>query len=139
MSEIIKNLYISDKHHVPFLQTDYDLIVNCTPDIPFPIIHKSAIRIPVYDHPTFAEDMYMEIKKKNVLETIHSHLQRDNTVLVHCHAGMQRSCAVVACYLVKYHKYLPDQAINYIKERRPVAFLGGVNFRETIEAFQKDN
>ena len=133
MSEILQNLYISDKHHVPFLQSDYDLIVNCTPDIPFPLIHNSIIRIPVYDHPLHAEKMYLAIQKTRVLESIHLHLQKGQTVLVHCHAGMQRSCAVVACYLVKYHGYTPERAINYIKGKRHVAFLNGVNFRETIE------
>jgi protein tyrosine/serine phosphatase len=133
MSEIITNLYISDKHHVPVFHTDYDLIVNCTPDIPFPIIHKSIIRIPVYDDPSYAQKMLLIIKQKQVLETIHKHLWEGKTVLVHCHAGMQRSCAVVACYLVKYHDLTPDEAILYIKKRRPIAFMGNVNFKETID------
>ena len=133
MSKIITNLYISDKHHVPTFHTDYDLIVNCTPDIPFPLMHNSIIRIPVYDHPSHAGKMHDIIKKKQVLETIHKHLWEGKTVLVHCHAGIQRSCAVVACYLVKYHGLTPDEAIAYIKKRRPIAFVTGVNFRETIE------
>ena len=108
-------------------------IVNCTPDIPFPLMHNSIIRIPVYDHPSHAQKMHDLIKKKQVLETVHKHLWEGKTVLVHCHAGIQRSCAVVACYLVKYHGLTPDEAIAHIKKRRPIAFVTGVNFRETIE------
>ena len=138
MSEIIKNIYISDKHHVPLFNTDYDLIVNCTPDIPFPFIHNSIIRIPVYDHPSQNKKMHDLIKENQVLETIHSHLWKGQKMLVHCHAGIQRSCAVVACYLVKYHGLKSDEAIEYIKKRRPIAFVNGVNFRETIETIEKE-
>jgi protein-tyrosine phosphatase len=134
MSEIINNLYISSKNHVPFLVSNYDLIVNCTPDIPFPLMCKATIRIPVHDHPSYAQKMLRIIRDVHVLEAIHAHLQEGKTVLVHCRAGIQRSCAVVACYLVKYHGLTPDQAIAYIKAQRPIAFLTGVNFRETIEA-----
>jgi hypothetical protein len=134
MSEIIPNLYISDRSHVPFLYTDYDLIINCTPDIPFPLFSNSTIRIPVYDHPRYAEKMYSEIKRTRVLEYMHKFLGTNHTVLVHCHAGIQRSCAVVACYLVEYHGLTPTEAIEHIKEKRPVAFITGVNFRETIDS-----
>jgi protein-tyrosine phosphatase len=56
-------------------------------------------------------------------------------VLVHCFAGMQRSCAVVACYLIKYYNITPLDAINFIKKKRNVAFFGGVNFMRTLEMF----
>lgn len=134
MSEIIDNLYISDRKHVPFLVSNYDLIVNCTPDIPFPLMCGATIRIPVHDHPSYAQKMLQIIRDVHVLEAIHSHLREGKTVLVHCRAGIQRSCAVVACYLVKYHGLTPVQAISYIKVQRPIAFFNGVNFRETIEA-----
>ena len=133
MSEIIDNLYISDRKHVTFWVSNYDLIVNCTPDIPFPLLCRATIRIPVRDHPSHAKKMLQIIRETHVLEAIHAHLQEGKTVLVHCHAGIQRSCAVVACYLVKYHGLTPDQAIAYIKVQRPIAFFNGVNFRETIE------
>jgi protein-tyrosine phosphatase len=49
--------------------------------------------------------------------------------------GMQRSCAVVACYLIKYHGMDPIQAIDYIKSKRPFAFFGQVNFIDAINRF----
>lgn len=138
MSQIIPNLYISDKQHVPIFNSDYDLIVNCTPDIPFPIFCNSTIRIPVYDHPSHAKKMYSLIKQTYVLESMHKHLHAGKTVLVHCHAGIQRSCAVVACYLVKYYKIQPEQAIALIQRKRPIAFYKNVNFIETIETVYSD-
>jgi hypothetical protein len=47
---------------------------------------------------------------------------------------MQRSCAVVACYLVKHEIMTPDESVAFIKMKRPIAFEGGVNFIETIMA-----
>jgi hypothetical protein len=122
MSEIFSNLYISDKQHVPIFKSDYDLIVNCTPDIPFPIFCNLTIRIPVHDHPSYAKKMYSLIKQTYVLESIHKHLRAGKTVLVHCRAGVQRSCAVVACYLVKYCGMTVDHAISLIRHKRPIAF-----------------
>lgn len=51
---------------------------------------------------------------------------------------MQRSCALCACYLIKYHKMKPIEAINYIKSKRPIAFFGNVNLLSTIEQFYKE-
>jgi protein-tyrosine phosphatase len=48
---------------------------------------------------------------------------------------MQRSCALVACYLIKYHNMKPIDAINYIKSKRRIAFFGNVNLLSTIEQF----
>jgi protein-tyrosine phosphatase len=63
-------------------------------------------------------------------------MKKEN-VLVHCFAGAQRSCATMACYLMKYHNATPEQAIDYIKSQRAVAFFGNVNFVNAIEEFYK--
>ncbi len=134
MSEILPNLYISDINHVSIFYSNYDLIVNCTTNIPFPVIHNETIRIPVNDDPSYAEKLYQIIKDKKVLQRIHQCLLSNRKVLVHCFAGMQRSCAVVACYLVKHEIMTPDESVAFIKMKRPIAFEGGVNFIETIRA-----
>ena len=61
------------------------------------------------------------------------YIRNKRSVLVHCSMGIQRSCALVACYLVKYNGWTPTEAINYIKSKRPIAFFGNINFLETIE------
>ena len=37
------------------------------------------------------------------------------SVLIHCHAGMQRSAAVLACYLIRFYKMTPEDAVNQPK------------------------
>jgi protein-tyrosine phosphatase len=51
-------------------------------------------------------------------------------------AGMQRSAAVVAIYLVAKYRCTTDEAIAYIKSKRPVAFLGNTNFYKSIKGFE---
>lgn len=40
-------------------------------------------------------------------------------ILVHCFAGKSRSASLVIYYLMKKYKYTMDEALNYLKERRP--------------------
>ncbi len=61
-----------------------------------------------------------------------------HTILVHCHAGMQRSAAFVAMFLIFLTRCKPDEAIAFIKSRRPIAFLHSVNFYESIVGFHAD-
>jgi protein-tyrosine phosphatase len=58
-------------------------------------------------------------------------------VVVHCHAGQQRSAAVMAAYLMWTRKMSLEQSVSYIKLCKPDAFLYGVNFREALEKWAK--
>lgn len=116
---------------------EFKLIVNCTTDILFPSQNMSmaspeCIRIPVHDTPDECDKMTKYMMETNVLEKMYEYICRGESVLVHCYAGMQRSCALVACYLIKYYKVTPAVAMDHIKRNRPVAFFGGANFMKTI-------
>jgi protein-tyrosine phosphatase len=116
----------------------YDMIVNCTCDIEFPSNYKGqCIRIPIADTDLESDSLILLaiLEHKQVLEKINSFIKNKRPVLVHCLMGKQRSCAVVACYLIKYHNMTPQEAIGYIKLKRPIAFLGNVNFLFAIEKF----
>jgi len=131
--EIIQNLYVGGEIASVKYGDQFDVIINCTPDVPFPPNCKKGFRIPVHDDPSMTEYMYQILKQYNVLEFINKEISAESRVLVHCHQGMQRSCAVIACYLIRYNNGLsPDNAIEYVKKRRPIAFYTGVNFRDTI-------
>ena len=91
------------------------------------------INLPVHDSPDECDKLLSLIHDSQVLEKMHLALQEKKPVLVHCFAGMQRSCALVACYLIKYNNMTPYEAIDYIKLKRPVAFFGQVNFMKTLK------
>ena len=115
----------------------FSMIINCTrnSDIPFPKNHRNCIRIPIDDDPSESAKMLSYIYDTQVMELMHNSIIKKEAVLVHCFAGMQRSCALVACYLMQYYNITPIEAIDYIKEKRPIAFWGNVNLLTTIEQF----
>jgi protein-tyrosine phosphatase len=97
------------------------------------------IHLPVDDSPDECHTLLDLIYKTEVLEKMHTILTTTNKyVLVHCFAGMQRSCALVACYLIKYYTMTPEEAIEYIKSERPIAFFGQVNFMKMITMFYQN-
>ena len=98
---------------------------------------EKYINLPVNDSPDECDNLLKLIKEFGVLEKMHIELQQNKPILVHCFAGMQRSCALVACYLIKYHNFTPYDAIEFIKSKRPIAFFGRVNFMETLENIKK--
>ena len=58
-------------------------------------------------------------------------------ILVHCHAGMQRSPAVVAMFLMVLYRMGMDQAKAYIKQRRPIVFFPSANFEASMRGFER--
>lgn len=118
----------------------FALIVNCTKTIEFPEKTQSTqifLRIPVNDDPTEGDSLLRFITATQVLEKIHYCRVTFRQVLVHCHAGMQRSCAIVACYLMKYYKMNVQEAMAYIKKHRPIAFYHGATFMNAMTKFHK--
>lgn len=133
--EIINHLYVGSLNSFE-TKNDFSLIVNCTKNEKISGQNNiNFIRIPINDDPYESDKMLMLINELSVIDIIHKTLLNNNDVLIHCSAGMQRSCALCACYLIKYHKMKPLEAIDYIKSKRPVAFFGNVNLLSTIEQF----
>ena len=133
--ETIKNLFIGNKLSADSHSEKFSLVVNCSKDIPFSNKCKEGIRIPVNDNGEDINALLNYMLNTNALEQIHNKITNNEPVLVHCFAGMQRSCAVVACYLIKYRNATPQQAIDFIKSKRRVAFFGQVNFMNALTQF----
>ena len=60
-------------------------------------------------------------------------------VLMHCVEGKERSCAVVAAYLMASQAMTVAKAKDFIIQKRPEAFDGGarVNFAPALERWEK--
>lgn len=58
-----------------------------------------------------------------------------NNILVHCMAGISRSVSVVAYYLMKKYNIPYDQAYNYIKNIRSIAYPND-SFRTQLTDYQ---
>lgn len=64
----------------------------------------------------------------------------DGNILVHCYAGRQRSAILIAAYLVYKYKMTPDEAYDYILDKRPEAFHYGksYNFHKSLIQYYND-
>ena len=133
-NEIMENLYLGSKQALTFHENFY-MIVNCTNDVGFPINCSECIRIGVNDDPYECRKLIQTVLETRVLEKIHMVRMNKKPVLVHCFAGMQRSCAIIGLYLIKYFDFTPDQCIQFIRTKRPVAFFGGANFFRALEYY----
>lgn len=149
-TEIIPGLYLGNE--AAARETCYDLILNITDNRLTEIFHKNARkRFPVSDPGPYSklneknwqeqnQRMY-EILNTGILELINYKLQQNQIVLVHCHAGAQRSASVVLSFLVKYTDLQYYDAVNFIIAKRPVVFYGGLsmNFRPAVEKYLHEN
>jgi protein-tyrosine phosphatase len=145
MQPIKKPTYIPPFHQIlPYLYIGgvdalntaslFQCIVNCTRHIPLEQ-HIPSVRIPVHEDPNETANLMEAVETTKVLETIHTARMNQQHVLVHCHAGMQRSCTVVAFYLMKYHQMTPAEVFRFLPTKRPIAFLPQPTFQKAIYRF----
>ena len=133
-NETVPNLYIGNYHAAEYTSR-FDVIVNCTRDIPFSNGSDiEYIRLPIHDDPSESKRL-LELAPA-ILVKIHEAIGKRKRVLVHCYAGMQRSCTLVAMYIMKYYpKIGPSATMKYIQENRPVAFKPTPTFAEALQTF----
>lgn len=110
-------------------------VFNCTKDIPFVQSIQRKYRVPVDDNLQPEEIRNLELWSYEIVFKITREFQTGQPILIHCAAGMQRSAACMAMFLIASRNMSPNQAISYIKERRPIAFHPSANFRESMESF----
>jgi protein-tyrosine phosphatase len=116
-------------------------VFNCTKDIPFEPTIRRQYRVPVDDNLQEAEIRNLELWSYEIVYKLMAEHRRasteDTAVLVHCAAGMQRSAASVAMYLIATRGMTTDQAIEYIRTKRSIAFRPSANFEKSMRGFEK--
>ena len=115
-------------------------VFNCTKDIPFDSSIPRQYRVPVDDSLQEPDIRNLELWSYEIVYKIAHEMRRAGDegtgVLVHCAAGMQRSAASVAMYLIAIKRMRADDAIKYIKSKRSIAFEPGINFEKSIRGFE---
>ena len=114
-----------------------EVVFNCTKNLPFSPIIPIKYRIPVDDNLQEDEIRNMELWSSEIAYKIIAEYVQGKTILVHCAAGKQRSAASVAFMLIAFLKIRGLDAMNRIKEKRPVAFLPRANFERSIDYFDR--
>ena len=75
-------------------------------------------------------------KIDSTVEFINQQIQNNQSVMVHCAAGMGRAGTILACYFVKYKKLSAFQAIKKIRDERPGSIQSEVQ-ELAIEYYEK--
>lgn len=112
------------------------VVFNCTKDLPFHSSVKRRYRVPVDDNLQPDEIRNLELWSYEIVYKIKKEHNKGRNILVHCYAGMQRSAASVSMYLIATNRMNTDQAISYLKEKRPITFFPAPNFYDAIVGFE---
>ncbi len=146
--EILPGLFVGNwaaSQSQSFLKNNYiKLVVNATANIPNAFSKELAyVRVPVNDpgsNPGTCKDVrLMKFYLPKVISIIQKARKHGYSILVHCHAGMQRSACIVAAYLLATGRAKTvNDAVHMLVEKRKVAFNGGanVNFKSALEGIQ---
>lgn len=133
MTQIVDNLYLG--HIDNAREADkYDVIINCTVDIPFYSTETENHRLVVKDNGDFRQLDIMNLELPNMIKIIDGAITAGKNVLVHCQAGQSRSPSVVAGYLLSQNQdWSVDETIRFVKSKSNNAFFGGCFFRPCLE------
>lgn len=114
-----------------------NVVFNATKDLPFSPLIPHQYRVPVDDNLQPDEIRNMANWSPEIVYKLVTEYNRGATILVHCHAGMQRSAAVVAMAMIVLTGQPASVVMPYIRSKRPITFFPEANFKEAILAFEK--
>ncbi|XP_023937070.1 dual specificity protein phosphatase 14 [Bicyclus anynana] len=118
VSRVIASVYVCGAHALPgaVKALHPGLVVNAAPELPPPPEdYVPRHYVPLLDTPNSDMHPYME----RVADLINEVVSRNETVLVHCVAGVSRSVTLCLAYLVKWQKMTLRDAYHHLKQRRP--------------------
>ena len=114
------------------------VIFNCTKDLRFDEnIKANRYRIPVDDNLEPAEINNMTLWSPEIAYKVTHEYNQGKNILIHCAAGMQRSAAVLTIFLITLTGESAPVLMSHIRRKRAVAFVPQVNFRKSIEYYDK--
>lgn len=139
--EIIPRLWIGNwrvAQNADWLRTNrITTVFNCTKQVPFHESIPYQYRVPVDDNLQPAEIKNMEAWAPEIAYKIHREYAAGRRILVHCHAGMQRSATAVAFFLLVFTGRPLIQIMYMIQSRRPITFRPSPNFAPALRAFEE--
>jgi protein tyrosine phosphatase len=139
--QIIPNVWLGNlkaAHDETFLRNaGIQVVFNATKDAPFHSSIRRRYRVPVDDNLQDSEIRSLELWSYEIVYKLMNEYKEKRPILIHCHAGMQRSPAIVAMFLMTLSQMSADQAKSYIRNKRPIAFLPSANFEKAIRGFER--
>lgn len=131
-NEIIPNIYIGNIYAALYNSDDFDVIVNCSKNLPFPNNKNNIkIRVPVDDKYVFKCDEFLNYL--DVIDTIKEYYNNNKKILIHCQFGIQRSSALTTIFLIKELGLEKEKAIELVKSQRNISFFPYNNFNHILD------
>lgn len=128
----------ADSRDAEFVRShNIGLIVNCSKTIPFSFPHVLGYRVAVDDDPKHNQAFLRYIP--TAVSSIDKCLASGKSVLIHCYAGIQRSCAIAAAFIMFKLGLDEQQAMDSVKRAKPEAFDPLPTFRPALEMYYKNN
>lgn len=138
-NEIIPGIWVGDQYAAKnksfFDKNNIKAVVNCTTDLPNYFNHSLCYMKLDIDDSLKAKDINKMTKiLANTIDFIKIH--KKSPILIHCHAGIQRSATVCAAYMFHLGMYngALDRIVDHMVRKRGVIFYGGrsLNFQESL-------
>lgn len=111
-------------------------VFNCTKQIQFHSSVPYQYRVPVDDNLQPAEINNMEAWAPEIAYKILREYKAGHPLVIHCHAGMQRSTTACAFFLMVLTGKPLIHVMRHIKVMRPVAFEPSANFAVPLRSFE---
>ena len=138
--KIMENLWIGsqgDSEDAAFMKKhNIKLIINCSKDIPFSFPNIKGYRVPVHDSKSETDNIVAHWPVTCV--AIDEVLRRGQGVLVHCRAGMQRSAATVAAYIMYKCRVSAAVAMRKIKGLKTETFYPAPTFDKALAKWEAE-
>jgi len=111
-------------------------VFNCSKQIEFHPSVPYQYRVPVDDNLQPAEIRNMESWAPEIAYKILREYKAGHPMVIHCHAGMQRSTTACAFFLMALTGRPLIQIMHLIKSKRPIAFEPSPNFASSLRGFE---
>jgi hypothetical protein len=111
-------------------------VFNCTKQVAFHPSVPYQYRIPVDDNLQPAEINNMEAWAPEIAYKMLREYKAGHPMLIHCHAGMQRSTTACAFFLMVLTGKPLIHVMRHIKTQRPIAFEPSANFAVPLRSFE---
>jgi protein tyrosine phosphatase len=139
--EIIPRVWVGNRfaalNDTWLAENNIKVVVNATKNIPFsnsPVI-TNKYRVPVDDSLQELEINNMSKWSPEIAYKVLREYKAGKNILIHCAAGMQRSAAVMAIFLITLTGQSPAIVMSHIRKKRAITFTPNANFRKSIEYY----
>ena len=138
-TKMVDNIYLGNAYNASnFNQLDefnITTIINVTNEIPnyFEELEEfSYLNIPIDD--TNSNTLLSSFEKANEYIKNNQQEKTKTNILIHCYMGSSRSATVILAYLVKKYNFSLQQALELVKEKRPVVNIN-TKFWNDLETY----